>query len=434
MTAVLNKPADRIDAGDIQALIDESVPEGAQIEFKETLPAGKGKTDRWLNGGSGINDYARNRILEEVAAFANAYGGALVLGVAESSAKPSVAEKISPLPRCADLAERFRLVFRDCVEPQLPALDIVPVPTAGDNGVLVLRTGRSHQGPHRVIPTMNCPIRRFDRCESLSMREIQDMTLNLARGTEKLERRLKERSVRFEDEFKRLETPDDAFGFRVTAVPVGDEIQFDTVYLNYNLIEELHPPSIAVKRDLEDRPWHLDSLQNSLNLSMSDWRPMLRSARKEVNQGWDQRVERFAYIEIHADGLVEIGYLANRIFEGFSGNQEEMLSAEMPVSSLAQLLVWANHLRNIAHVPSAEYIFQIQFNVTAEKVHIKKNLSNHFGKIGYLERRSSTTFPFYILGNSEEIAGIISMFEKDFWNYVGMDIGDQQGMIQIVKS
>ena len=52
MTAVLTKPADRTDAGDIQALIDESVPEGAQIEFKESLPAkGTGDPDCRLGAG-----------------------------------------------------------------------------------------------------------------------------------------------------------------------------------------------------------------------------------------------------------------------------------------------------------------------------------------------------------------------------------------------
>ena len=117
------------------------------------------------------------------------------------------AADMAPLPRCAELAERFRQVFGACVDPPLPTLDIVPVPTAGHNGVIVFRTVRSRRGPHRVKSTLVCPIRRDDRCEALSMREIQDMTLNLARGTERLERRLQERSSKFQEEFKRLEPP-----------------------------------------------------------------------------------------------------------------------------------------------------------------------------------------------------------------------------------
>ena len=83
----------------------------------------------------------------------------------------------------------------------------------------MFRTGRSRLGPHRVASTLVCPVRRADRCEALSMREIQDMTLNLAHGTERLERQLRERSRKFEEEFKRLETPDDAFGFRMNGRP-----------------------------------------------------------------------------------------------------------------------------------------------------------------------------------------------------------------------
>ena len=38
-----------------------------------------------------IGDRAKNELLEEEVAFANAYGGTLVLGVRESDAKPPVA-------------------------------------------------------------------------------------------------------------------------------------------------------------------------------------------------------------------------------------------------------------------------------------------------------------------------------------------------------
>ncbi|MCY4238418.1 MAG: ATP-binding protein [Rhodospirillaceae bacterium] len=142
MIAVLTKPADRFDTSDIQALIDESVPEGAQIEFKERLPAkDSGDPDPWMQGDGKIGDRARNEILEEVVAFANAYGGALVLGVAEDGAKPLVAAGVAPLPRCADLAARFRQVFGTCIDPPLPTLDIVSVPTVDDSGVIVFRTG-----------------------------------------------------------------------------------------------------------------------------------------------------------------------------------------------------------------------------------------------------------------------------------------------------
>ena len=424
MTAVLTKPADRIGPRDIQALIDESVPESAQIEFKESLPAGKGKIDAWLNGGSRIGSHARDRILEEVVAFANAYGGAVVLGIAEDGAKPPAAAAVTPLPRYADLADRFRLVFRECVEPQLPTLDIVPVPTDSDNnGVIVFRTGRSRYGPHRVTPTRVCPIRRSDRCDPLSMREIQDMTLNLARGTERLERRLRERSRKLEEEFQRLKTPDDAFGFRMTAVPVGDEIRFGSVFSGGNLIEELRPPDVEIRRGLNTRDSRLRTIRSVHRMHFHNWQPMLRAARVDESHNWDRVVERHAYAEIHADGLLEWGFVSNRLIPAPPTDEishKMNFDSETPVSTLAQLLIWADRVRQQASAPGAEYAVQPQFRVTADSVNVAGN--NDRLTVGTI-KRNDTEFPLYPLEAFGEIEKTVSRFEGDFWNYFGQDPG-----------
>ncbi len=421
MTAVLSKPAGDIDRADIEALISERAPEGARIEFKESLPAGKGNTDSWLRDRSEIGKYARDKILEETVAFANAFGGALVLGIAESAGKPPVAERIAPLPRCADLAERFRQAFRDCVEPQLPSLEIVHVPTNGDGGVVVFRTGRSRRGPHRVKPTRVCSVRRADRCEELGMREIQDMTLNLARGTERLERRLRERSRKFQEAFKRLETPDDAFGFRMTAIPVGDEIRFGSVYSGGNLIEELRPPDIEIVRGSNDRDARLRTIPSSHAMLFQDWRPMLRAARVEQGHNWNGGMPVHAYAEIHADGLLEWGFVSNRLNRVSPENPTEIIfDSETPVSTLAGLLVWADRVRQRASAPGAEYAVQPQFRVTADRVKVGGN--DYRMIVGSIEQ-NDTDFPLYPLEASDEIGKTVSQFEKDFWNYFGKDPG-----------
>ena len=136
MREVLSKPLDDITIADIQSLIDSDVPEGEQIEFKRELPGGrdsKGEEapDQWMAGGDRIGSHAKKDILKEVVAFANAYGGVLLIGIDESNSKPAVADKISPVPRCADLAERLKLVFRDGVDPQLTRIEIRGIPTKG---------------------------------------------------------------------------------------------------------------------------------------------------------------------------------------------------------------------------------------------------------------------------------------------------------------
>ena len=143
MIDLLSKPIGEIGFADVQALIDSEVPEGEQIEFKRELPGEGGRPDPWMDNGK-LGSYAKDRILREVVAFANAYGDVLVLGIDESDEKPAVATEITRIPRCADLAESLKLVFRDRVEPQLARIDIAGIPTRGDgSGVVVICVGNA---------------------------------------------------------------------------------------------------------------------------------------------------------------------------------------------------------------------------------------------------------------------------------------------------
>ena len=51
--------------------------------------------------------------------------------------------------------------------------------------------------PHRHTVTKECYIRRADRTEKMTMREIQDLTLQVERGLVKIERRFGEREELF---------------------------------------------------------------------------------------------------------------------------------------------------------------------------------------------------------------------------------------------
>ena len=93
MISLLSKPIDQITLEDIESLIDEEVPEGEKLEYKSGLPSESGTTDSWVSRKGTIGKYAKKRILEETVAFANAYGGALVLGIEESGTVPPVANK-----------------------------------------------------------------------------------------------------------------------------------------------------------------------------------------------------------------------------------------------------------------------------------------------------------------------------------------------------
>ena len=431
MIEVLSKPVDQIGIRDVESLITSEVPEGEQIEFKEELPAKRdGSPDPWMSGGV-IGDRAKNEILEEVVAFANAHGGALLLGIRESNTKPSVAASISPIPRCAELAERLKLVFRDCVEPQLTRIDVFAVPTNAETGVVIVRAGRSRLAPHRVTRTLACPVRRSDRCEKMTMREIQDMTLNVARGLERLERRLLERSERFQQEFDRLETPDDAFGIRLTAAPIGDEIQFDRVFHQSKLIQEFDISWRTVSRQSVKGEQNLES---PLDFSPLYWRPILRGARGEIDPG-PVRVNQphVGYGELHCDGLIELGFLsAGSHFRTFC------FPPDWPTVMFANLAVWADHIRKQALAPTTEYALEVEIRTLGAQILVGHNnifsQARFAGASGLREtypRLSNLMFPRYLLNSPDEISKLLALFERDFWNSLGKDVGTEEGTFSI---
>jgi predicted HTH transcriptional regulator len=153
MLAVFTKPIELVTAADIAELPAETWPEGYEVEFKKTLPDKRGGGHPWLGGGD-IGDHARDEILSEVIAFANAQGGSVVLGIEKTSDKPPPAHAVTPLPRVGELARRFEDQARSCIDHPLPRLQIRAIETDGqDRGVVVFRTSAS-QGTPRPFPRM----------------------------------------------------------------------------------------------------------------------------------------------------------------------------------------------------------------------------------------------------------------------------------------
>ena len=177
MGDLLSKEINEIQWSDLEDLIKDNSSEDERLEFKSALSS-KGRDDPWYSGASDIGDKARNELLEEVIAFANACGGCLVLGMEETPDKPPRAAKIRPVPRCVELADRLALQARDCIEPKLPVIHIRGIPTGPDGaGVVVVRVETSRLRPHRLLANKECYVRRHDRSEKMTMREIRDLTL-----------------------------------------------------------------------------------------------------------------------------------------------------------------------------------------------------------------------------------------------------------------
>lgn len=441
MIDILTKSADQLDIDDLNALINSRVQEDERIEFKRGLSAEKGQVDPWYNGRN-LGRKAKTEILEESVAFANAFGGTLILGIEEKKSPngPGVADKISPIPRCDDLASSLELIFRDCVEPHIPGLEIISIRTQGDDGAIVIRVGRSRLAPHRVTLSLVCSIRRSDRCEKMTMREIQDLVLNLARGTEKLDTLLTERSKRFGEEFLGINDWDqNAIGIRATAAPLGDEIGFDPSH--EALRDELAWRSVIAH--LGDVPCELEG--GNLKIpSTNDWRPILRGARMEEysHRYRDGILTKKVYREIHCNGLVELGLTSSRSTEQLLFHPEEQYGGILPagwlITIFANLLVWIDRLRNHAGAPVAEYALELETRIYGDplpSLAVPEQIGNFRIHQGYQHGLTeiwyknyftlgtpidSTLFPRYSLGSSDEIIRILNSFEIDLWNNVGV--------------
>jgi predicted HTH transcriptional regulator len=102
-------PINEITFADIQELISSQAEEGPRLEFKETLSTSDGQPDRWFRDQSRIGRVARDELAKEIVAFANAYGGAVVVGIVETADNPSRAQQVaSPLiPRVMDCVEQL---------------------------------------------------------------------------------------------------------------------------------------------------------------------------------------------------------------------------------------------------------------------------------------------------------------------------------------
>ena len=68
---------------DFEDVVARSLEEDQTLEFKEALKVKDGGVDPWQSGGDKISAHARDALAEELVAFANAYGGVVIVGMEE---------------------------------------------------------------------------------------------------------------------------------------------------------------------------------------------------------------------------------------------------------------------------------------------------------------------------------------------------------------
>ena len=251
------------------------------------------------------------------------------------------------------------------------------------------------------------------------MLEIQDLTLNVARGMERLEGRLERRLDAFREELKKLVAPDDCYGIRLTAVPVDEGVLFDRLFEGQTLVSGLAPEWCSVAKVSKRGSTPLD-LPSGFGATL--WRPVLRGARADAFQPYSDTLVSIGYREIHCDGLVEIGF-------GACG--EHPLPPDYPIVMMANLVEWVRQAVKHAKVPMAEYAVDVEVRAVGESPRTghwwayqrAKSLSTALGGLSqmdeYVPRLRNVRFPRYAVSEQTDTGELLGVFEQDYWHSWG---------------
>lgn len=405
---------------DLSTVLVEEWPEDEQLELKQALPTAEGvQADRWVTHGDGLGDPAKKGIFKEVVAFANSYGGDLILGIEESDDPPKRAARRMPIPKCHDLAERLAITARNVIDPQIPRLEFrgIPINDTGE-GYVVIRVPKSRAAPHRLTLTKECYRRRGGSSEAMTMREIQDLTFTVARGVDAVNGRL----AGMRKDFQQWIAEGATHGWRMMSLRVnGAPSSSDLFVERVHQVAELVPPSdrFQVALGSSVQKYELNSL-----LSQShNWRPVLRGTR--AMDGDPGRSTLRSLLQLDCDGAVS--YFLNtydKIEEPQQqplGRREYLLNPGWLFGLVLNALKAADRFRAYASAHAVEYAFEIEIVPDiALPVHRMTNGSGWHETAGVLPPRP-LVLPRYAVGSLEDRDALLNLIWRDFWNSVGVD-------------
>jgi hypothetical protein len=126
---------DLLEENDLQALVDNQIPERKTIDYKESLP--------------GKPDSDRKEFLADISSFANASGGYLIYGMRENN---GIASEVCGLESIDADAEILRLenIIRDGIKPRIPGVSLRAIHLQTSKDVIIIHIPMSWASPHMV--------------------------------------------------------------------------------------------------------------------------------------------------------------------------------------------------------------------------------------------------------------------------------------------
>ena len=428
MVMIFFKPLDQLDQEDIRELEREGTPEGQLFEIKGSVP-GKDGPDPWHEpvkegrSRSGPRAYAKREIFKELSAFANTDGGWCVIGLEETSSSPKRVKKYRPVPDCHELAARLEAAARSWFDPPVPSLRCRGV-EMGDSaeGVVVCRVPPSPEAPHRlnVEITQRAFRRDGDESRPMSMREIQDLTIEKARGMARVDQAFAAQQENYL--LVRIPESEDLkeIGFRITLVPLSRPLAIDRPYAHEDLFRR--QPSVmgsfAGGGSLGLRAIDRDSLGRTT----SPPQPILRGGQRlwqwhflKQFEHHEKRYHEIALVEVLGNGTVDIIVKSNRAPPG--------LSMHWILTEAANAFRIVERTRLLGGNPDAEYVMEIELRFDAR---VTGRFPGEF-HLGLLSQEDNFTgvlgpypllLPRYLVGPRETFPVLLKAVMNDLNNAV----------------
>jgi len=432
MDRFFGKPLEQIDAEDIRSLID--TPEGQLFEIKSKLAADKNSSDPWdiaPESGKqrkGPGDYAKENIFKEIVAFANSEGGWLVLGLTETLDHPKRVKDVAPLPDCHALAERLKRAAYEWIDPPLPSLQCRGI-EMGDNpgeGVIVFRVPRSLEAPHRLYKkdrALEAYKRVSDESKPMKMREIQGLTLDMAKGQERIDREFHIARERYLLLKPQHSSKRGLVGFNITLVPLSGPVMIDRPYLQTSLFER--KMAIDGIFQIQRQRFQLETIDALHNRSISVVQPILRGGRKT----WSVRysIARQPQSELDEEDLINVeifdsGTIQLSVKSTFNG-----LSSRWTLAEIGNALSITERARIIGGMPDTEYAMEVEFifeEIDAFGKSIFQEQEFKFGLLNeedfhFSRKLSPLLLPRYRIGSSDDFPRVLKLVMDDLYNAVG---------------
>ncbi|WP_301103413.1 ATP-binding protein [Propionivibrio sp.] len=405
MLSIFTKPIENITAADVRELIEHGTPENYQVEYKRDLPTDNRHQDTWRTAKE-INTFSSDKILGEIVAFANAMGGTLILGIKETHDKPPRAGEITPLPHVADLAQRFE-DKATTIEPPLFGLKIWPVvmddTSEEKGGVVIFRVPQSNRAPHRLSTNGKAFVRTGTSARVMDMRQIQDMTLNVARGNERIEETFLKRREDFEDW---ATSKVDAAFIRVTALPVSTLPNIPRIHKN----NELYLFSPYCEVELHGTPYHA-SMRYDCGADVA----ILRGSRRYN----DNSSIAFRY-DMLQDGLVDFWCSVAACESRPNDPYKLKLWHDLVLSGIAAVFKGAEKLKEGAGAPDTEYVMDVEIFSHNRRPVEYQPLGDGFSRQQHVLKNLPLFLPKLQFNSRADFAQLIDTVDRDIYDELGL--------------